>query len=73
MLSPAESSADALSGPAAWRSFSMVAAQPTVLPSIRPWKSLMFSRLTVTSLFAPGVSKPTTSGSWSLERNWSAV
>ena len=65
MLSPAERKRVLPSPPSAL-SFSIVPANLTVLLSIRPWKSLMFSRLSVTgAAFSPS---PITIGSWSLER-----
>ena len=68
MLSPADTNA---TGPpaamAAAFSFSTVPANFTVLVSIRPWKSLMSSSVSVTGLAAPSTS-PTITGSWSEER-----
>jgi hypothetical protein len=53
-------------------SCSIVPANFVVLASIRPWKSLMFSRLTVADSLASALM-PTITGSWSLERNMSGT
>jgi hypothetical protein len=67
-LSPAESSR-VWSAPAASRSRSTVVAHLVVLASMRPWKSFIPSKLSATVPSAGGASKPTSSGSWSEERN----
>ena len=71
MLSPSErNKVDA--SPYSARSCSIVPANFTVLPSMRPWKSLMLSRLMSTSV-GLARSNPTIAGSWSDERNASAT
>ena len=72
MLSPAERNAVA-PGAAAARSFSMVPAKNTVLESMRPWKSLMPRKFSSTLAGVTGRFSPTTTGSWSLARNWSGA
>ena len=70
MLSPAASStASPPADCAAARSDSTVPANFTVLASIRPWKSLMFSNVRSTGPAGGGVprSSPRTTGSWSEE------
>ncbi len=69
MLSPFERNRVLLS-PASERSFSIVPANFTVSPSMRPWKSLMLSRLRglVVGAVAVPSSNATMTGSWSLER-----
>ena len=65
MLSPLERNSEFASPPSA-RSFSIVPANFTVLASIRPWKSLMFIRFSVTGFGTR--PRPTTIGSWSEDR-----